>query len=43
MGAEPPPIFTLSHQAEDVLARMAVLEEEIAALEARRTALQEEA
>jgi len=32
---------TLSHQAEDVLARMAVLEEEIAALEARRTALQE--
>ncbi|MGD9608013.1 MAG: ABC-F family ATP-binding cassette domain-containing protein [Desulfovibrionaceae bacterium] len=34
---------TLSHQAEDVLARMAVLEEEIAALEARRTALQEEA
>jgi len=34
---------TLSHQAEDVLARMAVLEEEIAALEARRTTLQEEA
>jgi len=32
---------TLSQQAEDVLARMAVLEEEIAALEARRTALLE--